>query len=529
YQQESGSAGGRYPGANAAINSSIYSGTLMWNYTGHGGPQRLAEEVVLDAGIVASWNNAAKLPLFITATCDFAPYDNPLLYSLGEDLLVRPKTGAVALMTTTRVVFANSNRIMNNNYVKTALEPDASGQYKTLGEAVQVSKNLTYTTSGDIANNRKFSLLGDPAMRLGFPTLQVKMIRINGRDMAAGTDTLSAGGFAVMEGEVQDRSGMLQSNFNGTVYLTLFDKERSITTLGNDAASQAVAFTDQSAPLFRGKVSAVNGLFTVSFRLPRGLNFQYGAGKISLYAEDGVRDGNGFSKNVIIGGISQGGLTDNVGPEIKAFLNDERFVNGGTSNESPVLVLHLSDSSGINTGSSGLGHDIIATLDNNNSQYFVLNNFYETELNSYQAGKVRFQLPALAPGPHTLTVKAWDVMNNSSEYTLNFTVYNNENLKLNRVLNYPNPFTTSTSFWFEHNYPGLDLDSRVEIFTVSGKQIKTLSKTINTTGNRSIELMWDGRDEWGEKVGRGIYIYRLSIKAANGKKASQWGKLALLQ
>ena len=93
----------------------------------------LAEETILDQEIVNNWNNPNRLPLFITATCDFAPYDNPVINSIGENILLRPKTGAIALMTTTRVVFAFSNRIMNNNYLQFALQPDANGKYKTLG------------------------------------------------------------------------------------------------------------------------------------------------------------------------------------------------------------------------------------------------------------------------------------------------------------------------------------------------------------------------------------------------------------
>jgi hypothetical protein len=529
FQQESGSAGGRYPAANAAVNSNIYNGTLIWNYSGHGGPQRLAEEVVIDGAIVANWNNQYRLPLFITATCDFAPYDYPLSNSLGENLITRPKTGAIALMTTTRVVFAASNRIMNNNYLKIALSPDPMGRYKSLGEAVQASKNLTYTTSGDVINNRKFALLGDPAMTLAYPTLKVQPTVVNGINISAQTDTLSATEFVLLDGEVQDNSGAVQHAFNGTVYLSLFDKGRSITTLANDAASVPVAFPDQSTILFKGKASAAAGKFSFKFRLPKDINFQYGAGKISLYAQDGVRDGSGFSTNISIGGIAQGSIADNTGPEIKAYLNDDRFVNGGITNAASVLLLHLSDSSGINTGSSGIDHDIVATLDNNNNDYFILNSFYESDLNDYQQGTVRFQLPELSPGPHFLKIKAWDVLNNSSEYILNFIVINNEELKIAHVLNYPNPFTTRTAFWFEHNYPGVDLHTKVDLFTVSGKLIKTIAKTINTTGNRSIELDWDGTDEWGARIGRGVYIYRLFVKAANGKTATKWERLVILR
>jgi hypothetical protein len=528
FHQESGSAGGRYPQANAVINSNIYNGTLLWNYSGHGGPVRLAEEVALDQQTVDNWSNRYRLPLFITATCDFAPYDNPTQNSLGENLLVRSKTGAIALMTTTRVVFAFSNRIMNNNYLEFALQPDAGGRYKTLGEAMMAGKNYTYQTSADIVNNRKFTLLGDPAMTLAFPTYKVIVSKVNGKDISSQTDTLRATESVFMEGEVKDNSGNLLGNFQGTAYLSLFDKPQNITTLGNDATSQQVVFQDQESILFKGKASVQNGKFSFRFKIPKDINYQFGNGKISLYAQDGISDGNSFSNQVIIGGKSSTTSTDNQGPEIKAYLNDNKFVNGGISNSNPVLLIQLADSSGINTGSSSIDHDIVATLDNNNNQYFVLNNFYESEVDNFQKGNVHFQLPELSAGSHSLKIKAWDVFNNSSEYILDFNVIDNAELKISHVLNYPNPFTTKTFFWFEHNHPATDLSVKIEIFTVSGKLIKTISQTINTTGNRSNEIEWDGRDDFGQKIGRGVYVYRIRVKTTDGKTANKWERLVIL-
>lgn len=528
FQQESGSAGGRYPQANAAVNSNIFNGTLIWNYSGHGGPLRLAEEVVIDQSIVNNWNNQNRLPLFITATCDFAPYDNPTANSLGENLLVRPLTGAIALMTTTRVVFAFSNRVMNDNYLKVALQPDASGRYKSLGEAVRDAKNLTYQTFSDITNNRKFALLGDPALTLGFPTFKVVPTKVNGKDITTASDTLNAMEDVVLEGEVRDNSGALMPAFNGTAFLSLFDKPKTVTTLANDAGSQPAPFSEQSNALFRGKATVQNGKFSIRFKLPKDINYQFGQGKISLYAQDGSREGAGFSNNVSIGGISNAAVTDNIGPEIKAFINDEKFVNGSITNNNPILLINLSDSSGINTGGAGIDHDIVATLDGDNNQYFVLNAFYESELDNFRQGKIRFQLPQLKPGPHSLKIKAWDAVNNSSEYVLDFIVVESSELRIDHVLNYPNPFTTNTSFWFEHNQPGRNLYARVEVFTVSGKLIKSLSQTINTPGNRSIDVRWDGLDDWGQKIGRGVYLYRLLVRTEDGKTAQQWQRLVIL-
>ncbi|MGE5518512.1 MAG: T9SS type A sorting domain-containing protein, partial [Candidatus Dadabacteria bacterium] len=154
--------------------------------------------------------------------------------------------------------------------------------------------------------------------------------------------------------------------------------------------------------------------------------------------------------------------------------------------------------------------------------------FYETDLNSYQRGTVHFQLPEMAAGRHSLKIKAWDVMNNSSEYILEFIVIPFGVLQIDHVLNYPNPFTTSTSFWFEHNYPGVDLNVKVEVFTVNGRLIKTLIQTINSAGNRSSDIQWDGTDTYGNKIGRGVYVYRLRVRTPNGLTAEKWERLVLL-
>jgi len=435
YQQESGAGGSSYPQAIQASNNQIYNGTLIWNFNGHGGSRRLAEETILDQDMVNNWSNPYKLPLFITATCDFAPYDNPTLSSIGENILLRPKTGAIGLMTTTRVVFAFSNRIMNNNYLQSALQPDANGNYKTLGEAVMAAKNFTYQNSGDITNNRKFTLLGDPALKLGFPVFKVNATKVNGLP-AINADTLSATEKIVMEGEVTDLSGNVLTNFNGHVYPVIFDKPQTIQTLANDAGSQVTPFQSQTNALFKGKASVTNGRFSFTFKVPRDINYQFGNGRLSLYAENGTIDANGVFTNFIVGGAGDNRGNDNEGPVIKSFLNDELFVNGGITNQNPVLIVKLADSSGINTVGTGIGHDLIATLDNDNRQFFLLNDFYQSDLNSYQQGVVRFQLPELDAGPHTLKIKAWDVLNNSNEAVLEFLVTKDEELALSHILNY---------------------------------------------------------------------------------------------
>lgn len=527
FVQETGAGGASYPAVNTAINNQVYSGALLINYNGHGGSARLADETILDQEAVDGWTNGNKLPLFITATCDFAPYDNPRIRSLGEDMLLRATTGGIALMTTTRVVFAFSNRVLNNNYLQYALKAGADGRFRSLGDAVMDAKNFTYQTSGDVANNRKFTLLGDPALTLAFPSMRVGIVQVNGI-VPPQVDTLKATEKVRIEGEVQDLQGNRLTGFNGAVYPVVFDKPAITQTIGNDAGSQPAPFQTQSAVLFRGEATVQAGRFSIEFRVPKDINYQPGYGRLSLYAENGQLDASGLFTRFIIGGAGNDAGADHEGPEIHAYLNDDRFVNGSITNARPVLLVKLADSSGINTAGTGIGHDLVATLDNDNRLYYILNDFYQGDRDSYRSGQVRFQLPELAAGPHSLHIKAWDVLNNSNEAVLDFLVVNDEELRLEHVLNYPNPFTTSTRFGFEHNKPGLDLDARVQIYTISGKLIKTIRQTINTTGNRSMELEWNGIDEFGDKVARGVYLYKLTIRAPGGLKKEKIEKLVIL-
>jgi hypothetical protein len=262
--------------------------------------------------------------------------------------------------------------------------------------------------------------------------------------------------------------------------------------------------------------------------VPKDIDYNYGFGKISMYANSDTTDAAGYTTDVVIGGASDTILTDNKGPDVDVFLNDDKFVFGGITDESPRLFSRLFDENGINTSGNGVGHDITAIIDNDTKKIYNLNDFYETEVDDISRGIVNYPFSKLSKGRHTLEVKAWDVLNNSGVGYTEFLVEEKANLALSHVLNYPNPFTTNTRFMFEHNKPGAPLDLRIEIFTVSGKVIKTITKNINTEGYRVDDITWDGLDDYGDKIGKGVYIYRVSLKDDSGKKVSQYQKLVIL-
>jgi hypothetical protein len=525
YRQESASGGSRYPLVNNAITNKINTGTLIFNYSGHGGSTRLADESILNIEMTNNWQNEHKLPLFITATCDFAAYDEPLTQSIGENLLLQNKNGAIALMTTTRIVFAYSNKIINNNYLQYALQRNANGNYYNLGQTVKQAKNYTIQSGGDVANSRKFTLLGDPYITLSLPKHIVKTTKINDRIYTPFADTINALKQINITGEVQNVYTNSQfNNFNGLVQITVYDKKQLINTLVNDAASIATTFSNNGNILFKGSASVVNGKFDISFLAPKDMQYNLGQGVISYYAHNDTIDANG-NDAITIGGSYNNSTVDEDGPSIKAYLNDTKFVNGSITNQKPILLVYLNDSSGINTSNIGIGHEITAILDGDTRNVIVLNNNYSADLGSYKNGSIQYMLPTLTPGKHVLAIKAWDVRNNPSTINLDFEVVDDNVFKIDRLLNYPNPFTTKTTFWWEHNKPNENLNVLIDIFSITGKLINQLKHTINTTGNRSCSVEWDGKDMYNNKIASGVYVYIMTIRTSSGQKIIKKEKL----
>jgi hypothetical protein len=523
FQQQSGAGRATYPAVNDAIDRKLFTGTLFLNYVGHGGPLGLAKESVLSVDDISQWTNATKLPLFITATCEFAPYDKIGEFTAGERVLFKSDGGGIALVTTTRIVYSNRNKTMNDNFTAQLVNA-ATNEQMTLGDIMREAKKVTATDDG----NRKFSLLGDPALRLAFPKYNMVVTLLNNQQFSNPHDTLKALSRIVIEGEVRDKSNQLMNGFNGIASIIIYDKAKTIHTLSNDPESPPFDFNLQKNIIFKGKTKATAGKYKFSFLVPKDIDYNFGNGKISLYASTDTTDAAGFSTDIIIGGASDTFPTDNTGPDVDVFMNDEKFAFGGITDESPKLFSKLFDENGINTSGNGIGHDITAIIDNDTKKIYNLNDFYETNIDDVSRGIINYPFSKLSKGRHTLQVKAWDVLNNSGIGYTEFIVEEKANLALSHVLNYPNPFTTNTRFMFEHNKPGLPLDLKIEIFTVSGKVIKTITRNINSVGYRVDDITWDGRDDYGDKIGKGVYIYRISLRDDDGKKVSQYQKLVIL-
>lgn len=523
YPQVSTPGGQRYPAATEAINNRVEKGALIINYTGHGGEVGWAHERVLQLSDINGWQNNYRLPAFITATCEFSRYDDPERISAGEYVLLNPNGGGIALFTTTRLVYSAPNFTLNKNFYNNLFD-EVDGEIPTMGEVIRKTK----VASGPSVNNRNFSLLGDPAQRLAYPVHNVVTTTINNQPVSSEADTLRALSLVTVTGEIHHRDGGKLTDFNGTLYPTVFDKAATVTTLGNDGGSSPMNFKLQKNILYKGKVSVTAGDFSFSFVVPKDIAYNFDVGRISYYAENGITNANGYYENIIIGGSNDNAPNDEKGPEINLYLNDDNFVFGGITDENPLLYAIVSDENGINTVGNGIGHDITAVLDDNTTNSYVLNEYYEADLDSYQSGKVNYPFADLSEGRHTLKFKIWDVYNNSSEAYTEFVVAKSAELALEHVLNYPNPFTTHTEFHFEHNHPCDLLNVNIQIFTVSGKLVKTLNQTIHSEGFRAEPVAWDGRDDYGQKIARGVYVYHIKVRTEDGSVADAYERLVIL-
>jgi hypothetical protein len=526
YQQVSTPGGERYPDGAEAINQRVQNGALIVNYIGHGGERGFAHERILNIPTIQSWTNINRLPVFMTATCELARFDDPEFRSAGELIVMNPNGGAIAMLTTTRIVFSGSNQQLNRAFFDIALEHESLPDL-TLGFIAMTTKNDPQVSPS--SNKRNFSLLGDVALQMSYPEKQVFTTHVNGVDITQEVDTLRSLQQVTIEGYVGDGVGEVLTGFNGFVYPTVYDKKSEVTTLNNDGANNSFQFEVFKNIIYKGKASVVNGMFSYSFIIPRDIAYNFGTGRISYYAVSGDLDANGFSEDFVIGGALEGAELNTVGPEIHLYLNDSSFVFGGLTDEDPFIFAKLYDENGINTVGNGIGHDIKATLDGNTGDPIILNDFYESDLDTYQSGEVRYQINQLSEGTHNLTLKVWDVHNNSAESYTEFVVAESTELALDHVLNYPNPFTTRTEFFFEHNQACEFLDVEIQVFTVSGKLVKTMKNIVQTDGFRSDGVVWDGKDDFGDNIGKGVYVYRVRVTTPEGASAEQFERLVILR
>ena len=508
----SSTSGNSFPLANNALQQSIQEGTLMLNYTGHGNYLRLSEEAIIAQSQFDSWTNRDKLPLLVTASCNFAPYDQPSLSPIAWDAFMKNANGVIGLVAANRLVFAYSNRQINDLFIQQLLVSDATGKYNTIGQALQKAKNSNWAQGGDRVNDFKFNVIGDPALRLNRPNYQVNITSINGQ-IFKGKDSLLSGNKYQLQGQVKVGSAV-KVDFTGTLELIIYDAVKQKRTLANQSTSMAVSVDVQENILFKGKASVVNGLFSIGFILPAQVSNVTNPIKIELAAVSGFNSAIQVYDSIFVkpnASLIQG---DKEGPNISAYLNDVYFKAGGWSAPNSTLFISLNDSSGIQASGNALGHDLVVYMDNNPIP-LVLNKYFTADMDTYQSGKVVAALPLFTEGKHTLIIKAWDLLGNGSKDTLLFEVPKLLGVQNIKPFNFPNPFITKTKFGFETNQLDKEIDLLLEIYDQKGQLQFSYPRLFKNTATK-VFIEWNGITNTGTTLQPGVYFYKITVKSNSG-------------
>ncbi|MCF0072154.1 type IX secretion system sortase PorU [Dyadobacter sp. CY261] len=495
-------AGQKAPAINRAIRSAIDQGTLILNYTGHGGVSGWAEEQVLTLSDMLSARGMDNLPLLITATCDFGRYDDPGVVSGAELMVLSPKGAAIGAISTTRPVYSSTNFALNKAFYEALLNAK-SGQ--RLGDFFLQTKNNALAGS----LNRNFTLLADPSMIL---TPGKRSIR-----WAALPDTLRALQKVTLGGEIFDpATNMVDVSFNGTARVVIYDKPIEFRTLGNEGNPET--YTEFRSKLFDGSVSVKEGRFQSTLQMPKDIDYRAGTGRASIYAVRGDSISDASAQLAVIVGGSAPQQTDTIPPKLAGYLNTPAFRDGDTVEPSSSLVLRMSDESGINISRAGIGHDITMTL--NDTLTVVLNDYYVADLNNYQSGAIIYPLENLPAGKYIVRAKVWDAYTNFSEIAFGFLVGPAKGIQLNAFKVYPNPFQKDLTFELGHDRANEDVELIFNILLINGQLLGTYKK-LYYNSEPVIREMWD-LAQWVKAIPVGeSLVYHLRIRSLKDNSTDQ--------
>ena len=513
YQRQSSSTGYSYPDVTRLIKQQMEKGALIMNYCGHGAAYALSHELVMKLKDFET-QQSNYLPLWMTASCDIMPFDGQE-ENIGETVMLNSKGGGIAFFGTTRTVYASYNEVMNLAFTKHVLTPG-----NTIGEAVRLAKCELVSKGSDLTCNKlQYTLLGDPALQLAIPQQQMVVDSINGR-AANETVQLAAGSVVSLVGHVALNDD-IDSDFNGIVNLSVRDAEETITcrlnNTASDGADQAFVYQDRTRYLYRGADNVTNGVFHITFTIPKDISYTDGSGLMTLFAlsNDKRRSAHGENTHFVLVG-SATALTDSIGPSVFCYLNSKAFKNGNKVNTTPYFTAELYDESGINASGNSIGHDLTLIIDGDMNQTFNLNDYFEYDFGDYRSGKIGFSIPELSIGQHKLAFKAWDILNNSSTVELLFEVVENAGAGAFSVVCNQNPAHTNAQFVITHNRMGSELKVRLDVYDLSGRQIWQQTDTATPTSD-TMTVDWNLNVAGGSSLHTGLYLCRFTLNDGDSK------------
>ncbi|MBI9072556.1 MAG: type IX secretion system sortase PorU [Melioribacteraceae bacterium] len=519
YEETIVGSGRRKPEVNTEIINAINNGSLLVNYTGHGNPKVWADERVFVLNEALSKIENDKFFFLTAATCDFAYYDNHEDKSAAEELFLMNDKGSIGVFAAARLVIAGANSELNKKFYQNLFLKDVGGLPLRIGAVFMNAKNEYYPSS---ANTKKYHLFADPCLRLKIPVKEIKIDSVNGNSFTQIVQ-LKALSKTSISGHVLNGAGLVDNNFNGEAIISVFDSERIV-----DLKDANYSMIDQGGILFRGRASITNGEFKANFIMPKDISYENQTGKIVVYSFNATDDGIGFTDKLVVGGTDTTKVTDKKGPEVEIFYDDASFENSYLVNPNFNLIVNVSDDSGLNTTGTGIGHKLEGILNDDIEKPIDLTNYFVGDKDADgKSGVINYSFLGLESGEYKIKVKAWDVYNNPGESESYFSVVNETGLAVRNVVNYPNPFSANTVFTFQHNLT-IDVDVKIKIYTVAGRLIREIEE--NNILEKFVKIPWDGRDEDGDNLASGTYLYKLNVKTSDGEYNNNiLGKLSVIR
>lgn len=528
YKMESTASNKSYPTCTQEIKRAMNEGAAIFNYVGHAATYGMSHEFVLRMSDFAE-PNGNKLALWVTAACDVMPFDGQV-ENIGETAVLNPDGGALAFYGTARTVYAYQNSLMNRYFMQYLFAKDSKGRRYKVGDAIRLAKSVIISDNLDTSyreNKLQYALLGDPSLEFGSPLQRVILDSINGKRLSSSNVPLKAGQRVRMAGHVTDAKGDLKGDFTGTMTARMYDNEETITCHNNQSEKSVFTFKDRTH-IYSSQDSVINGKFNLEFVIPVDINNSNEAGRFAFYALNNERtmEANGYNEKFLLGGKEEL-ETDTLGPQIFASLNSENFENGGVVNGTPYFFANLMDESGINYSGNGIGHDLILCVDNDVSKTYTLNNYYVQEFGDYTRGTVSYVLPELEAGSHTLTFRAWDVLNNTNAVSLDFVVDPTVAPNIFSLTASQNPARTSTNFLISYDLAGPDCTFTLEVFDFSGRRVWYRQEQ-GSSSSGLYTIPWNLCTNAGAKLFTGIYFYRCQMTCGDSKKVSKTQKIVVL-
>lgn len=497
-------------GVSQAARDKMYGlfddGVIWWNYIGHANINSLTGEGQFTLNDLN--NLYLRRPFFFYgATCSFGHWDGAAVCGL-ESLVVADSGGAIAGLTAVRPVYIARNGVLTVALGQEAFARNADGRFNTIGEVIRRAKNKV---SDD--NKLRYVLLGDPAMRLAIPENSVVLESIDGVEVNEENQvTVKVLGKSVFRGAVVDIHGVKMTDFNGWMSMSLYDAEQSNIAVTKEKDQTETVFEEQGERLYTGRAKVVDGEFEVSIVLPPEVSHNFRNATLNMYAvADDGRECAGVCRDFYVYGFDEDAVPDDVPPVIEyMYLNHESFADGDVVDAVPMLIARVKDDVGLNMSSAGIGHQMSLLIDES-SHFTDLSSHYTPDADGSPAGEILYQLPELTAGNHTAMLKVWDIAGNSTTASIDFFVDPSATPKIFDVYSDANPATVAANFYVVHNLPDAMLTVKVEVFDLNGALMWSGESRGRADMYTSSPITWDLTNKSGQRVGRGIYVYKTTV------------------